>query len=669
MQSYEETVFDKIVSNPDEICWNDIYSSCGKRYKALLECCRAIYRKKIDPNTDIETLDNCAAWAIEHDSHAAFAKYFIKKALPQPEVFSYKLAQICAAKKCVKMKADIPDISHLHILKPQNWKSYTYIFTDFNEADKKDFYDSQMLVKWAKGVNTPMRSAILQIGICLGMDKEELDALLMSAGEHRLYIMDMIDACVLFYLQVCCKGRFKKGEEEKRLIEAKQIINKAIAELKSSGLYSDNVGMESGFFFAAHSDSKRNYQPKIAPAEDIMSFAPLGWNIEEEISLLGREGIEAGDAFVGKTYLITMLYQKEFDTLETIDDFITYLKKNRGQPAFTQKPYGFLYKTMQYINNTDKYKKNAYYSKLELSPKNYRTANQNPEEWRGEALHELCSLYFEKKQKSKQDQDPSKGKTIKINLIEIIRANNTMSRYDEESGTDIIRGRSLTKQMIEGRQKRAIEADGSEKRHGYVFSMAKKEQLMSFALATGNEDEIGNYLALAGVWPENFIQSYWNSTTEEAKQLEKLLSRSDCFILYALKYRDRLIEKWSETTEKDPILFKNYVRKNFPMIKLMLMISRDIEFIFMKCEENLDAEMIDIRRYENNMEALEKEIEGRKSTLGKRKRRYEERLKNLINSGILFPTIWFSRSQIKVLQDNDKEPDSWCNANVFVNDR
>ena len=97
---------------------------------------------------------------------------------------------------------------------------------------------------------------------------------------------------------------------------------------------------------------------------------------------------------------------------------------------------------------------------------------------------------------------------------------------------------------------------------------------MKFAIATGNEDQAGKYLQLSGVW-----ECDWYEFIKNEKEIPIQLDRSDYLLLYALLFRDKLIERWNDSD--DPVN-ASAIRDAFPMIKLLLTISRDITLASMK---------------------------------------------------------------------------------------
>ena len=152
------------------------------------------------------------------------------------------------------------------------------------------------------------------------------------------------------------------------------------------------------------------------------------------------------------------------------------------------------------------------------------------------------------------------------------------SKYnDSKDTTKKNTGNFKVKMLIEGRRildgvGYQLEQEENKKVNAYVMDTIDKFHLIKYAVATGREDEIGKYLQYAGFWQEDLCSI-------DDLNLEKyyFLDQTDLLVLYALKYRDALLKKWAG--ERDVTEFINKAKREFPFIKLLMMINRDIQYV------------------------------------------------------------------------------------------
>ena len=123
------------------------------------------------------------------------------------------------------------------------------------------------------------------------------------------------------------------------------------------------------------------------------------------------------------------------------------------------------------------------------------------------------------------------------------------------------------------------------------MDFTKKMALIKFAIAAGREDEIGTYLQIAGYLDKDF-------SMVDNVEVNELVDRTDCLILYTLKYRDALLKKWANLLEVDEVAYIKEAKKEFPFIKLLMTINRDIQFV----NEKL------LQKSKEELEKLEKDL-------------------------------------------------------------
>ena len=307
----------------------------------------------------------------------------------------------------------------------------------------------------------------------------------------------------------------------------------------------------------------------------------LGNEIEKEIKEY-REILEqiqeTSQKDIGDTNYLTVLYKANL--LEQIEnkDIKAYLQDKQladeGKWILYQKRYGYLKKTMQYLNSYQNYKKNLQYSSCELIARGKISIEKLTQ--RGRFLNLNYKQFLDKIDEKKivEIEDINKLMQIVNAIWETKDAINELSyKQAKKSG----KGNYKVKSLIEGRnlvERQDCQADLEDVKQVYSMDLTDKISLMKYAIATGQEDEIGIYLKYAGFWEKNVcaMQDVENRILND---------RIDMLLLYALKYREALLEKWAEG--QNITEFKIHARKEFPFIKLLMIINRDIQFVNENC--------------------------------------------------------------------------------------
>lgn len=146
--------------------------------------------------------------------------------------------------------------------------------------------------------------------------------------------------------------------------------------------------------------------------------------------------------------------------------------------------------------------------------------------------------------------------------------------YGFSKVNELIFGRNIVKADRKKNRKLAQEQNAA-----YEFSVKNKENLIHFCVACGMEDYIGTYMRIGNYWTQDYFKV----------DFEECVERKNAFIVYAMKYRDRLIEKWSddvkkEYPDKEKTQFKAQMKEAFPFLQLMLEINREIQFVASQIE-------------------------------------------------------------------------------------
>lgn len=138
--------------------------------------------------------------------------------------------------------------------------------------------------------------------------------------------------------------------------------------------------------------------------------------------------------------------------------------------------------------------------------------------------------------------------------------------------------------VLEKRKDYREEGNASVDTQIYVMDTTEKTDLIKYAVATGRENEIDKYLKYAGFWNED-LSSVRNIEDNE------LVDHTDFLFIYAMKYRDALLEKWADNLKVNREAYMRNAKSEFPFIKLLMTINRDIQFVN---EKILSSKMDDL---------------------------------------------------------------------------
>lgn len=534
--------------------WNEIYSCTGEldsRYENLLKQNMDSYEKILENVWG--DLDACVNHAIKNGNHAAFVKYYINKAYDQ-----YGLFEKVMLDSFFKRNVNVKEYVKWVIMKNEYWKAPNIDF----KVDNYVICSKSTLYSWLNGNNgrLPRKYEVVQICFYLNMSYKEANRLLGASGNEMLYILDDVDAICMFYLDYFYKKENRNIPVLKKLEKVKNMINSE-ARINDADLYAvKKVGAA--------------LKAQINEPKEKLSRYPFGWNFDERISLL-KEELRAIDGILlpkqeDSPFYLTICYQKKFEECEQEEDFECFIRNY----DFGILHYGYTAQTGKFINSR-RYKKNLYVPSIELKADIRSGELDNFLEQKDIQFY---NDYFEREYWKDSISEENKKNTITIlNKIWMIRWLKSDCDKVEFEGSG-----NLTKveDMVNGRNvfkvdKSRYRVDLSDTFNAYKFSVNNKENLIKFCIACGREDDLGMYLRLANYWDRDY---FINDISLEP------IEKRDAFIIYAIKYRDALINAWSqiikrESPERNLIEFKKKVKDNFPFLQLALTINRDIEFV------------------------------------------------------------------------------------------
>lgn len=524
-----------------EYYWDKIYGyQKGKVSEEEYEKQRG-YNKKIYQEIDKwENLDSCVDWALKKGNHAAFVKYYLRRAYNQYHVFEYVTNKFFE-KYYVRKK----DYAAWKIVKNINWtkKDIPDIFQDEYICSEKTLYS------WINGGENrmPDKYEIVQIGLYMGLSYRETNELLEAAGRELLYIINGVDAICMFYLELYHNPEKEEIKGSEKILKVKEEID---AWLDENNLYLER---------------------------------PFAIEFEERVKEVKRKaGFSEDDLQIeDMAFYLTECYKKRFGDCKKEKDFNNFIRNF----DFGIIRYGYTAKTRDFLNYR-RFQKNLYVSNIELKPYvNVRCLikflrdiqNENiPKQYFYKNLDSCCKRVLGDEIPRERDIVRMLNAIWKISYLKSDIENEDLLFYGYgfSKVNELIFGRNIVKADRKKNRKLAQEQNAA-----YEFSVKNKENLIHFCVACGMEDYIGTYMRIGNYWTQDYFKV----------DFEECVERKNAFIVYAMKYRDRLIEKWSDDVEKEypdkeKTQFKAQMKEAFPFLQLMLEINREIQFVASQIE-------------------------------------------------------------------------------------
>ena len=535
----------------EEYNWNEIYN-----YQKIYRKCTDLeeeyekqqdYNKKIYQEIDTwEDLKSCIDWAIEKGNHAAFVKFYLHKAYNQYHIFEF-----VANKFFEKYSIQKKKYATWKIVKSVNWtkKDIPDIFQNEYICSEKTLYS------WVNGGESrmPDKYEIVQIGLYMGLSYKETNELLEAAGKELLYIINGVDAICMFYLEQYHDPEQKETKGIEKILKVKKEIDAWLDE--------NNLYLEKPF--------TAEFEEKVKDVKRKVSFPDEDLYVED------------------MAFYLTECYKKRFGDCKKEKDFNNFVKNF----DFGIIRYGYTAKTQDFINYK-RFQKNLYVSDIELKPdikvsRLIKFLENTQKQYLYKNLKTCCKGISGNETPEKKDIIRMLNAIWKISYLRSDIEN--MDLFFEGNGfskvKELIFGRNIVKADKEKNRELAQEQDAA-----YQFSVKNKENLIHFCVACGMEDYIGSYMRIGNYWTQDYIKTGFTDCVE----------RRNAFIVYAIKYRDALIEKWSDDIEreypdKEKTQFKNQMKEEFPFLQLMLEINREIQLIASQVERVRISELKGIK--------------------------------------------------------------------------
>ncbi len=502
-------------------------------------------QKKRLSREEIMQMAQAAVHDGKHGNHAAFANAFLSLICTRKKLFEEKILSLFSgpSPEAEGRRAVLSRDKDLQIMKPETWRDEK---VSYDTAPPKGFYSKKYVTEVLRGDTRHSRELLLQLSICMGLSVEEANDFLLSDGEPMLYILRPGDAVTMFYLQ-----KFREEEKNgcRHLPSEKLRIVKAslnrILSLRdgAGGEVRDSLGFPKKLSLSIAKEMeelKKQYENR----EDI------------------RNAIDDKGDFGSTTYYPTRLFQELLLPEKTFSEFMDFGKMEDGKLIFAEKCYGFLRKSLQYVEAADRYAKYQRPSMEKL------------------VIQRDFSLSENQRKASPTREKTLNGKIREVDRIMSMRLNGEgVELPQKDTGSW-----STTVHLLNGREIKITMGD--VKKNIYLFEQMPKTVLMQYAVATGNEEDLGEYLRLSGYWTVDWTR--WVEMGGECPDPHAVLDRTDYLYLYAFACRRQYLDAWKEEARKQGRFEKSTImaelRREFPMAVLLLLVEDAIlrEFVNQK---------------------------------------------------------------------------------------
>ena len=569
--------------------WGDVYcvpqdGGSQDRFRSYVETNKEIYgelKEKLNSTQGcLEKINICVDNAIEEGNHALFAHYLMERI--DDEIYNEENPSYLYRKELRGRARKLDDsLKNIKVLKNNHWRDSK---STFEQTNSSEFYNSKNISDRLSGEALDKDDAV-QIGLQIGLNSDEVNKWLKCSGKSSLYILDIVDCIGMFYLDYYSRlDKDRKNKDDnyifsldkghKRVDYVKNIINDYIGKInkiyENAEMSEKNIGKVS---YSFDIKAKEIDNIGLAYASDVIQFDKTKhtWNIYKIIEDIRKDYEDLDNS-------ITEYFES---TLSTEDENLFLDIINNNMSVFIQVKYAYYSKIVSFIGDLESYKKNYlfyanrnedgsdrdYYSGTELTLVNPKEIDRIME------IQELAELQDYKCyptgvrkyiKKYKKDGYLSSVEGYYNCVSRIYGINNCLERdyYDYKPSKNDLYNK--------------LRGDGN--REGRTLREFSKNDILKLAVSTGHENDVGQLLISGCFWDVDLVN--------EKDALEyigkgKNIDLLDLFILYSFSYRNRIIDEWVKNSrDKNPDKLRDDYRKCFPMVALMGMISRDIQFVF-----------------------------------------------------------------------------------------
>lgn len=586
----KDSIFSK---TKKEAYWGDVYclsNNCEDeksldRFKGLIERNKKIYDdqiKEYDLNSDdiFEDIETCVKCALKNANHALFAEYLIRYIerikLDESSPKSVFFANI----KDVVTKNGI-NINRLVVFKEtigNYWRDSKY----FCDAENKNVLLKEENLRKKLNGETANKDTVVQIGLQLGLNSKMVNKWLKLIGKSGLYILDLVDCFGIYYLNYYYRiDEERRSKDSNYCLSIEEGVERVAYVKRKINEYIDKL-VQNGENLLKNGSTSQDIVLNLVEGKglefgsDVIKYIKddHSWNIHQIISKLDKEN----EINREKKYddLLTIHFAELFNA-DNENNFLAYVYDNLS--VFLQVKYALYANVMICVEDVNSIKKNLLF---------YASSNNDNFESDCYLGNELFGKKEREIEKIKDIQDiiGSDYKEYPANVRNYIK-NYNKNGYLKLNGyislVTAVYGTSncLEKTYLDNNRLSnndlyyKTRGDGGKKeRNLREFS---KNDIVKLAVSTGHENDIGQLLLSGCYWDRDLINK---DLSFEIINGDVVVDPLDIFILYAYSYRDSLIETWLNNSDKNYELLKKDYMKRFPMVALMGIISRDIQFVF-----------------------------------------------------------------------------------------
>lgn len=541
---------------PEYKGWNQLYLDTKDKAKQREKVEQASQLYGMLPEAEYSSIENCVNYAIKNGNHLAFAKYYIEQ-IHEKRSHNKMFADMFVEK--AESKGVSIRFNQIKVMKSDCWRNPDY------EYLKSGILSNAMFSNYKSGRNLPDRDVIVQLGIFFDMNLDCINEMLVKSGAHGLYLLDLVDAVVMYYLE--------KGFTESEIKDALNALNditilNGVKELdkeiqkRYAKLYiikkkiNDKLGeYEKGSWkdfivYAKSAQSKKE--------EEVRAFFSEKFDLEKMQAMLSNKIKKEKHNEVEKSHTnyITSYFCDVFQNSASLEDFLKEVDSKESINAFTNRHYAVMLKIYKILNDDLMYEKNL-------------------------ICQGLYKNFMEGEWKSDFQIDDYQRTTKKNTAVKKIFAYKNHICDDEGRGDFISfhHGLSSVDNLLEGRPVKVSSEDYSEL---FDLHVESKGTMLKYAIAAGHEEDINSLMVYAGYWKENKLSKHYK--IEEDKT-------ADCYdyiLFYAYCFREALLDKRDKTEINDQMK-RLMNRKNFPFLELIMGIARDIQAAYkIKLMQNKD---------------------------------------------------------------------------------
>ena len=611
------------------------------------------------------SIEECVKDALKNGNHALFARMFInRREWRSEERFPQWISEV--ADPCGI------NIHSIDFVSSKDWRNpaispdeMTYVSQSMKSgwiAENKDRLSNPKFIH---------RDNLIQLALCLNWDGDTANVFLTDMGERSLYPLDIVDAIETIYMNYFHDKEI--GYTDKLKI-VKGEINRALIKLSGENLrwIDRSKEQESGGILKGKTSLRK-------PLFSILHDNRLGIDIKEELVSLKEsyeKPFDISSLEIPDNHTLTLFMTKYFQKrLSGAKDVRSYYESGEFEPdsVFTERQYGYLKRTLDYLYDWKSYKKNLMESGWILDGKAcYRREAEsrinaiNASTRRAiDKLHK-CACEYEayKERETDNGKDSMKSKVREqyykacMNAVHYIETQDCAIKDLSDRKVKTAK-KSVTRNYIEGipvkgevivwknDERQEADADYSPETSvdgvagGYmVQELNNKKNIMQYGIATGHEEDLGNYLCLAGYWKKNWYMELVNGDIRSEGSEGFLPDQLDALYLYAMEYRDAVIEQCC-SSEEDSMddSFRETLCRNFPMRELLTIISRDISYAYTVCQKSIHSALADPD--------------------GKKGAQYYEEAENVyarLRKNMLFPIEWTTSREKPYSLDRESNP-------------